>query len=323
MRTIPYQPNEKLIWDRIVASSRNGTFLFYRDFMDYHKDRFEDCSLMFSAKKEIYQGVLPANINQKERIVLSHEGLTYGGLLTTPSCTLAETKEMLKGAADFFMEKGATHLVYKPTPNIYHKYPSEETEYWLFRANAEVIAKTAAQVIDLREPLSFSTLRKRKVKKALSENIIIQQGNIDNLGDFWKILNEVLQEKHATTPVHSLYEIQQLFQRFPDTIKLYLATTPEDKIIAGTILFECPPTLHVQYIAANETAREMGALDLLFHRLINHTPIERFRYFDFGISTENAGRFLNEGLAFQKEGFGGRTICYETYKVDLQKLSIL
>jgi hypothetical protein len=37
--------------------------------------------------------------------------------------------------------------------------------------------------------------------------------------------------------------------------------------------------------------------------------------FDFGISTENSGFFLNEGLLFQKESFGGRAIVYETYKL--------
>ena len=39
--------------------------------------------------------------------------------------------------------------------------------------------------------------------------------------------------------------------------------------------------------------------------------------FDFGVSTEQRGSYLNEGLIFQKEGFGGRAICYDTYAIDL------
>jgi len=80
------------------------------------------------------------------------------------------------------------------------------------------------------------------------------------------------------------------------------------------------PNLHVQYIAAAEQGRDNGALDLLFQELIQHYSHTGHRYFDFGISTEEQGRKLNEGLNFQKEGFGSRTICYDTYSVDLEKL---
>jgi len=39
--------------------------------------------------------------------------------------------------------------------------------------------------------------------------------------------------------------------------------------------------------------------------------------FDFGHSTEQLGKFLNENLIFQKEGFGGRGVVYEVYKYTL------
>ena len=40
--------------------------------------------------------------------------------------------------------------------------------------------------------------------------------------------------------------------------------------------------------------------------------------FDFGISTEQGGRYLNEGLIFQKEGFGARTVVYDTYELNIE-----
>ena len=57
----------------------------------------------------------------------------------------------------------------------------------------------------------------------------------------------------------------------------------------------------------------MGALDLLFDTLIDSCS-GSFKYFDFGRSTEHGGRYLNESLIFQKEGFGGRGVCYDTYE---------
>ena len=41
------------------------------------------------------------------------------------------------------------------------------------------------------------------------------------------------------------------------------------------------------------------------------------RYFSFGISTEQAGQYLNEGLIAQKEGFGARTVVHDFYEWNL------
>ncbi|MGG6545868.1 UNVERIFIED_CONTAM: GNAT family N-acetyltransferase, partial [Prevotella sp. 15_C9] len=41
---IRYSAGDKERWDRFVRRSKNGTFLMQRDYMDYHADRFQDCS---------------------------------------------------------------------------------------------------------------------------------------------------------------------------------------------------------------------------------------------------------------------------------------
>lgn len=55
---------------------------------------------------------------------------------------------------------------------------------------------------------------------------------------------------------------------------------------------------------------------MLFNHIINEVYANRC-IFDFGKSTEQAGAFLNRNLIFQKEGFGGRGVCYDTYEYDL------
>ena len=49
-----YTPDKANEWNRFVAASKNGTFLFERQFMDYHADRFTDCSLMFYRDNALY-----------------------------------------------------------------------------------------------------------------------------------------------------------------------------------------------------------------------------------------------------------------------------
>ena len=44
---VKYNHNMKAEWDAFVKTSKNGTFLFMRDYMEYHNDRFIDYSLLF------------------------------------------------------------------------------------------------------------------------------------------------------------------------------------------------------------------------------------------------------------------------------------
>jgi hypothetical protein len=39
-----YQESDYECWNTFVNQAKNATFLFHRDFMEYHKDRFEDYS---------------------------------------------------------------------------------------------------------------------------------------------------------------------------------------------------------------------------------------------------------------------------------------
>lgn len=73
-------------WNDFVSESSNGTFLFLREYMEYHADRFTDYSLL------VYDGnkllaLLPAN--RSGDVLYSHAGLTYGGLIVTARNTTA------------------------------------------------------------------------------------------------------------------------------------------------------------------------------------------------------------------------------------------
>ena len=82
-----YTAADKEAWNAFVAESKNGTFLFDRNYMDYHHDRFDDNSLMFYAKDKLY-AILSAN--RSGDCLCSHGGLTYGGLVMTNKATAAE-----------------------------------------------------------------------------------------------------------------------------------------------------------------------------------------------------------------------------------------
>ena len=81
MRAISYTPDWAADWNRLTDEAKNGTFLFRRSYMDYHSDRFADCSLLFTDSSGRPAALFPANYDAASRTVWSHQGLTYGGLI--------------------------------------------------------------------------------------------------------------------------------------------------------------------------------------------------------------------------------------------------
>ena len=52
-KVLQYKPSHKNEWNAFALDSNQQTFLFLRDFMDYHSDRFQDFSLMIYEEDEL------------------------------------------------------------------------------------------------------------------------------------------------------------------------------------------------------------------------------------------------------------------------------
>lgn len=305
-----YNPSMEGEWNRIVSESRNGTFLIDRKYLDYHSDRFSDHSLVIEMNGDII-AVFPAN--EKGKNIYSHQGLTYGGLIMTSRCKGAVVVEIFDKIVEYYRGLGYEELTYKPIPHIYHTRPSEEDIYALCRHNAQITSCGISSTINLSEEILFSSLRSRGVKKAIANGVEIKEET--DFSKFWQILTSNLESRHSVSPVHSLSEITLLKSRFPENIRLYTATK-ESEILAGVVIYESAKCIHTQYIASSQEGRNLSALDMLFSYLIKEQYRE-YKYFDFGISTEEGGAILNNGLLSQKEGFGASGVVYNSYKIKL------
>ena len=312
----PYTPELKDEWNTLVKESKNATFLFDRSFMDYHKARFHDASLMFHDRKGHPVALLPANTDERTHTVHSHQGLTYGGLLMSKEIHASEVIEALDSACRHFAAQGFTSLYYKPIPYIYSRYPSQEDLYFLYRHGARLCARNLSQTIFIPDAIKMDQLRRRcAAKSAKAGNTICEEHDVT---EFWHILDDNLRLRHGVRPVHSTDELQLLMGRFGDRIKLYVVKNPTGDVIAGTVVFDTGQTVHTQYIASNAEGKATGAFDHLTTHLLTHVYADR-QYLDFGISTEQGGQVLNEGLTFQKEAFGGRGVCYDTWELNLSE----
>lgn len=321
LQLVEYTAAHASEWDNVIARSLNGTFLLNRSYMDYHSDRFHDCSLLIYIGVHV-QAVFPACWGEDSatgtRGIDSHRGLTYGGLIVTEKMTGADVVDTYRLLAAYYHSKGAQWLRVKPVPFVYHRQPIEEEQYALFLLGARMESRALSSTISLANPLPFIADRRRAVRKAERADILVRESHESaDITAFHALLDHVLTSRHQTHPVHSTAEIQLLMSRFPNEIRLFLATNPEGQLLAGSWVFDCGRCVHTQYMAVSEQGRQCGALDLIISHLVHDVFVDR-QYFDFGISTENGGHLLNRSLLFQKEGFGGRGICYDSYVVDLQ-----
>lgn len=305
-----YEENDYTLWNDFVNQAKNATFLFHRDFMEYHKDRFEDFSLLVFEDEKL-RAILPANKQGKS--IHSHQGLTYGSLVYKAETKQKAVIEIFHDLLLFLNENGFEKLFLKSLPSIYHLKPAEEILYSLFLTEAKLTRRDSLSVINLSEEKSISKIRKRGLKKAVSNELISKEETEFAL--FWNaILIPNLEKRHNAKPIHSVQEITKLATLFSKNIHQFNVYFG-DEIVAGTTIFETETTAHCQYISKNEEKENLGSLDFLFHYLIHERFADK-RFFDFGISNENSGLNLNEGLIYWKESFGAHTIVHDFYEVE-------
>jgi len=313
---VEYDHSKHDEWNLFVKSSKSPLFMFDRNFMEYHSDRFIDASLMFYQNDEV-MAVLPATLHGDE--VRSHGGLTYGGLICSPKIRQQQVLEIFQDLTSHLASKEIKSLLYKNIPYIFHRIPSQEDLYGLFISGARIEKVEPSCVIEFQPANGDSILkanrgRKAHISRARREGVSVE--NSEDFESFIALQNKVLMERHNTVAVHTAEELKLLHERFPDNIRCIVARY-DSRIIAGTVLFIYDDTVHAQYLATDETGRRIGALDLVIWTLLEEYKQSK-HFFDFGISTENGGLYLNEGLISQKESFGGRTVAYTTWRLDLQ-----
>lgn len=316
---VRYNETKKEEWNSFLKVAKNKTFLFERDFMDYHSDRFEDYSLMMYDEKQNLIAVLPANIKDNE--LYTHQGLTYGGLVTNVKSKLSTYVNCFYSICFFLHNKGIEFIYFKQIPSIYNKFNTDEIDYVSFLLKAQLYRRDVGISVSLEnKTTTYSGNYRREAKKAKQQGVIVKKENV--FKDFWEeLLTPNLLTRFNKKPVHNLEEIVRLQSLFPNNIVQYNAYL-NNKIIAGTTLFIDEDFVHCQYISSNESGRKSGGLNFLFIYLIDEIYKNK-KVFDFGIVNEQNGRFINKGMLFWKENMGGRAIKHDFYKIETKNHFLL
>lgn len=306
--TRPYTADDQDVWDELAAAARARHFMFQRGYMDYHADRFTDASLIVLRSGRPC-ALFPAS--RHGETIVSHGGLTFGGLLSGPEQTLGRTVGAFAALTEVLREAGATRLVLKPLPHIYHLGAAEEDLHALHAAGATLAHRDVSAALSPTVRPRPAGARRRAAENGRGTGMVLDED--DDIEAFMELVASVLRERHDATPTHTPGEMRRLADAFPADIRLFTARA-NGELLAGTLVFQTPVVAHTQYIAAAPQGRELSATDALLSYVIEKRYPDR--WFDFGISNERDGS-LNEGLARYKEAFGARAVMFDRYELEL------
>jgi hypothetical protein len=305
-------------WDDLITRSWNGTLLHTRRFLGYHGNRFDDRSLVAEDQHGVIRAVLPAAVDPtRTDTVSSHPGATYGGIVHDGWVHGSRATRVMGLMTSYYRTLGFDSLRYRPVPSIYHRVPAQDDLYALFRFGAYRQRCDLSSTIDLALGYRMTKGRRASLKRAGRLGVSVRWDH-QALDEFWPVLGEALTRRHGARPVHSLEEITLLAELFPDEISLAVVRV-DHQIVGGAVFFHCFPVLHLQYLATTASGLALGAADVVIEAGMMRATEDGYRYFDFGISTEDQGQTLNDSLYRFKASFGAGGITYEEYEIDLTR----
>lgn len=308
-----YDQSDYQLWNDFVSQAKNATFLFHRDFMEYHQDRFQDFSLLIFEEEKL-KAILPANKNGNA--VYSHQGLTYGGLVFLRKLNGEKAELILDSVLGFLQENNIETFYYKPIPNFYFPDGNQEIDFFLLKRGAVIERKEMNLAVNLNLPLKISKSKLKHFRRI--ENLDLDILEEDTFEPFWtEVLEPRLIEKFNAKPVHSKEEMALLKSKFPQHIKQY-SVYQNDKIIAGITLFETKNVVKSQYGATTKNGEEVRALDFLFINLIHKYKRKGKHFFDMGIVNEDNELGYHPGLLKQKEELGCTVYNQDFYKLNIK-----
>jgi hypothetical protein len=310
LNVVRYSPEHRKEWDAHVAQSRNGVFLFHRAYMEYHADRFRDHSLLVRDERGATAAILPANADDEG--LVSHGGLTFGGLVVGPRTGAAATFSALQGVLEYMAGAGLGRLLYKAVPHMYHRSPAEDDLYAVFRCGGRLVRRDIGSAVRCGARLPVTKGRKSSLKVARRAGVVVAED--DAIEEFMELEAAQLIERHGVHPVHTGAEMRRLADAFPANIRLHTAREG-GALVGGMIVYESDRVAHAQYIATTHRGREVCALDAIVDHLLSRVYAKK-AWFDFGISSESAGTVLNEGLIANKESYGARGVVHDFYLLE-------
>jgi Acetyltransferase (GNAT) domain len=301
-----YQPQWHAPWDDFVRRSRNGHFMIERRYMEYHRQRFADESLLFLRGEELV-AVLPAH--RCGEALVSHGGLPFAGLVVGPRTLHRDVKSVFLLLGDYLKCNGLRSFVCTPTPVHYHLAPFEDDVYVLHGLGALCTSMKLSAGYAGASPICQSGGTSRKLRHIARRAPLVFRESED-VAEFWRHLEDFLWRRHAAKPVHSVEEMMLLKSQFPEQIRMVMAQAGGE-IVGGLLFYLTQRVQRAQYyFRLREKAWCIPARMGLY--VAAHPEFQR-PWHDLGTSVDSRTGEVDDGLMLNKEITGARGTVVQTW----------
>ena len=317
---VPHTADKDAKWDAFVAASRNGTFFHTRRFLAYHPEgRFADASF-WVMDGETPVAVLPAAI--KDSKLIAHPGASYGGVVLAANVGVKESGEILAAITEHAKAKKLAGMSFvRLTPQSIRQGFSDDQEYWMFQQGWTCTRFEMDGAIDasaLTEELLMGSLTgkcRNMVRQAERAGISVKV--TQDFAGFWKILEATLTGRHGTKPTHTVEEIIKLKTLCPNDVRLFGAYKA-DVLVGGIVVVTINnAALYTLYMAQDYAHQKEHPMHMILVEVLKAAIREKRRTLHLGVSTEDGGKVINEGLCFFKESFGCKPVRRESWELPL------
>ena len=312
-----YTPDQFDVWESFIDESVNGTIFHRQKFIGYHPaDRFQDNSLLFYYKKRLI-AVFPACVIERngKTVLKSHAGTSYGGPVFNEKQSLRRVYSVMEALDEYAREKGFDQIEMRTSPKIFYKSFLDQLEFTLsglgYCREAEELV-TFYRMADyaynediLEFAKSFPTTCRKEIRKSAEHITAKIVETEEEVNRFHEILSDNLSSKYNKQPTHTLDELKTLLRLFPGEIFI-LGIYHGDRLVGGyTVITINEKGLHIFYAAMDYDYQIYRPLNLGLARLIQIGTERNMEVLNYGISTEDGGKYINWGLLRFKEDFGG------------------
>lgn len=315
-----YGPEHQSTWDAFVHNAANGTLFHTRAFLSYHPaDRFVDASMLIMDGEHI-RAVLPAaEISENgKKFLVAHPGASYGGMVFADDVGVKECSEILSCAASVAKEKGMHGIRFlRLPPTSIRRAFSEHQEYWMHQqgwtmTRCEMDGSINLCGVKSDELFSHYTGKCRNMIRQ-AERAKIDVRVSDDFAGFWTILENTL-KRHDAKPTHSLEEILRLVSACPGQVRLFGALEAATLIGGIVVITLHTGALYTLYMAQDYQHQSKHPVHALLSAVLQTAIHEDRSIVHLGVSTEDGGKVINEGLFFFKESFGCRPVRRESWE---------
>lgn len=319
MEIVRFVKKDEKIWEDFIRNSVNGTIFHTRKFLSYHpEDRFIDHSLVFHKKEHVFALITGIEkVIEGKKTFISHQGASYGGFIFN-KCSISDSRDLIKSFLKYLKSNNFKRAVITNPPKIYYKEFTDYIDFSMLGNGFKFIKREISSYLALPENFNFAFRQftsptRTSIRKSQKEGVIVKESN--DYETFYKILERNLGMRHNVKPTHTLKELLNLKDMFPEYIKLF-AAYHKNTMIGGIVTFECNPLVNLAfYISGNMDYQYLRPVDLLMWEIIRFSINKRYKYLDFGLFTVNMEP--NFGLGKFKEKFGAIGIFRDTFGKNL------